>query len=43
MEKTPKELLQERLDGNYRDYLEKIQAKPVSEVIVLASEITAAK
>lgn len=43
MEKTPKELLQERLDGNYQDYLAKLQEKPVSEVIALASEITAAK
>ena len=43
MELTPKELLREKLDGNYRDYLAKLQEKPVSEVIALAPEITAAK
>lgn len=35
-------ILQERLDQNYKEYMEQLQGKPASELIELAPEITAA-
>ena len=36
-------MLQERLDEKYKEYMEQLQGKTVSELIILAPEITAVK
>ena len=38
-----KTALRERLDQNYKDYLERLQGKTASELIAMAPEITAAQ
>ncbi len=43
MSQDRSELLQARLDQNYRDYLAQLREKPFDEIIKLALEITAAQ
>ena len=43
MSQDRSELLQARLDQNYRDYLAQLREKPFDEIIKLAPEITAAQ
>nr|WP_325223046.1 hypothetical protein [uncultured Oscillibacter sp.] len=43
MSQDRSELLQIRLDQNYRDYLAQLREKPFDEIIKLAPEITAAQ
>ncbi len=43
MSQGRREVLQARLDQNYKDYLEQLKKKPFAELIKLAPEITAAQ
>ncbi|WP_325213498.1 DUF3848 domain-containing protein [Oscillibacter sp.] len=43
MSRDRNELLQERLDQNYQNYLAQLRKKPFEEIVKLAPEITAAQ